>query len=234
MNFDVLIPDDGSGDNFLYVVPEEIPEAIALGAIFLTGDFRLQIPDVLPKGVDASCYQKWMGSGAKYRWCLNLVRSVLGETSLFESHTLLDHKEETARSSSLKAAYSETDMKSRIYCYVPLCDGEEARNCSILKWDRRRKMFYTLSSKNLDFLGKWLSEGAKLVWESEQNIQSSLKSLVKNRAVVEFQNNKTENISSQSVMCDFNEDDADSLSLKNINRMEKKSQFSTLEDFLKS
>src|SRR5262245_28364991 len=53
-----------------------------LGAVRIEGDSRLAIPSPLPPGVTTSAFDRWRTDEARFKWCLELVTGVLGESAM--------------------------------------------------------------------------------------------------------------------------------------------------------
>jgi len=160
-----------SADDYLYVMPAELPEALALGARRLEGEARLVVPRPLPDDVSEKSFDRWRTQEARYRWCMRYISRILNEG------VRIPDVEELMETLGKGIASYE-----RVYLYVPSFDVDEAREVPGMHWDRRRRMYFASPDADMNRLYRWLTPAAKTIWETEQVYMRALKLLVQEQA----------------------------------------------------
>ena len=164
-------PSPSKEDVWLYVPDEEVPEALSLGARLVEGDARLVIPNPIPATTSPKAFARWRTDEARYRWCLNVLSSVLGERVVAPDPEVL-----------MAMLGEGAESHDRVYLYVAAYDATKVHSDPGVQWDRRRRMFYATPEANLSRLYTWLTPAARQAWEAEQTLQRSLTHLVQERA----------------------------------------------------
>lgn len=159
---------------FLYVPKAEQDEALSLGAVWVTGDARLVTPRPLPMGVSDDAFERWRTAPAKYRWCLEVMRSILGG--------LEDPRARRSGAGSTLAELQAEAEADRVYLFVPMQDGDRARRVHGVRWDRRHKMFYAETGADLGKCFRWLTPNAQAAWSAEREATRMLDHLVRVQA----------------------------------------------------
>jgi len=166
---EALAPEEG----WLYVPPEEVAEAVSLGARLVEGDARLLLPSPLPRNVPLKAFERWRGEEARYRWCMRYVAAILGERA----------PPPDAR--ALVGTLGRSAAYERVYLFVPAYDADRVREEPGVRWDRRRRMYYATPEADLGRLFPWLTPAAQQAFEAEQVLARSLTLLVQDRARAE-------------------------------------------------
>lgn len=158
--------------DYLYVPDDERDEALFLGARLVPGDSRLAIPRPLPQGITAEDFASWRTLESRYRWCLRLVRQVLGDTihgidAANRTAGSPDIRQETL-ADILNPLARGAAQDDRVYLYVTAQEGVRIRQTPGIGWDRRRHMYFASKHADLGRLFRYLTPAARAAWESER------------------------------------------------------------------
>lgn len=160
-------------ESWLYVPPEEVAEAISLGARLIEGDARLLLPSPLPRNIPLKAFERWQGEEARYRWCMWYVTGILGERA------------PPPDTRAVVGTLGRSASYERVYLFVPAYDAERVREEPGVRWDRRRRMYYATPEADLNRLFPWLTPAAQQAFEAQQVLERSLTLLMQDRARAE-------------------------------------------------
>ena len=159
---------------YLYVPQAEVDEALSMGAVWVAGDSRLVQPRPLPLGVSEAAFARWRTAQARYRWCLEQMRTILADLEV--------PKAKRAAADTVHAEQLAARESRRVYLYVPVQEVDKVRGRPGVRWDRRHRMYYAEPEADLSALFRWLTPRAQAAWAAEREATRMLDHLVREEA----------------------------------------------------